>query len=68
MPDYNEKELLEREFLYGIVNTIYQDEMKELILITRTRRGTMNIAENNEKIETSKEIYEEIESLLSFPS
>ena len=67
MPDYNEKELPERELLYGTVNTIYQDEMKELISITRTRRATKNIAEKDKNIEISKEIYEEIENLLSFP-
>ena len=53
MPDYNEDELPEREFLYGIVTTIYPDEMKDLISNTRTRRATKNITEKDQKVEVS---------------
>jgi hypothetical protein len=68
MLDYSGKELPDRDFLYGILATIYPDETKNLIEGCRKNRAIISKEDKGDLIEMTEEIEEEIMSLLAHPS
>ena len=68
MPDIKENELPERRIFFSILPTIYPDEIKAMIKDTRKHRAIAQTQTNQEKIELTKEIMEEILEIQNQPS
>ena len=68
MPDIKENELPERRFFIRILSTIYPDEIKAMIEDARKHRAIAQTQTNQEKIELTKEIMEEILEIQNQPS
>ena len=58
--DMKENEVPERRFFFSILSTIYPDEIKAMIKDARKHRAIAQTQTNQEKIELTKEIMEEI--------
>lgn len=68
LPDYEDYEFPEREFLFGIMNTLYPQGVEKMIKVARDARAYKNLEPDDEKIVFITEIANEIESLLQRPS
>ena len=68
MPDLKENELPERQFFYGVLSTLYPDEMKSIIKAARKHRSISQSQNNDEKVELTDEIKNEIDEIFNQPS
>ena len=59
-PDYQDKELPEREFLFTIISTLHPDATKHLIQEARLKRAQPDPATENELIHIHPRIRDEI--------
>jgi hypothetical protein len=64
MPDYDEKELPERFFLWKVVATLYPTEIDRLVRDVRKRRALSVKSNKDEMVEMSATAKQEIESLM----
>ena len=64
-PDYNEKQLPEREYLFKILSTVETDAMKKLIKQARESRSIVNQENDDEIIVIKNELREEINNVLA---
>ena len=68
MPDYTDKELPERDFLFGIVGTLYNKELSDVVSKTYQHRKLHYKADEAELIEVTNEMMELINSVSSYKS
>jgi hypothetical protein len=68
MPDYSDQEFPERKFMYGIIGTLYPEEMANLVQQCREKRAIQSREDKDQLIEITEEIQKEIDNLLTFPS
>ena len=68
LPDYGESELLDREFFFSIVSTLYPNEMQFLIKKIRADRSVEVENDKDEMIEVSQDMKIELDNLLVHPS
>ena len=64
-PDYDEGQLPERAFLFGVLSAVRPDELKALITDSRKKRSLNENSEENDLIYVAPGVKEEI---LSIPS
>ena len=67
-PDFNENELLEKDHFYGILTTLYEDEVKQLIANARKARAQVKPESREELVEFDPSILKEIESVIEMKS
>ena len=67
-PDFNENELPERDHFYGILTTLYEDEVKQLIANAREVRTQVKPESWEELVEFDPSILKEIESVIEMKS
>lgn len=68
MPDLEENELPEKEFFFGILTTLYEDEVQKLIENARNHRATKEEDKENNLVEIKSSILQEIDALMDFKS
>ena len=68
MPDYTDKELPESDFLFGIVGTLYNKELRDVVSKAYQHRTLHYKADEAELIEVTNEMMELINSVSSYES
>ena len=68
IPDYPGGQLPEKEYYHMVVCSLFPEIMNELIIEAYKKRGVTVGVQNTEKIEMTKEIAEEIKSIIELPS
>ena len=68
MPDYTEKQIPEREFIIGVLATIYLKETEKMVNVAYKARQLQYWKNEDSMIEVTKDIKEIIESVLSYKS
>ena len=58
----------ERSFFFGVLATVYPDETKEMVAQSRRLRSHKHVEANNEMIELTDDIKQEIDEILNQPS
>ena len=67
-PDYDPPQFPEREFLFGVLSTLRENEMRQLVKEARDNRAIVNNENEDGLIEILPEIKEEIMSILPHKS
>ena len=67
-PNYTESQLPDRDFMFSIVSTLYQNSLKELIDKAREKRSVGKDVDQDELIEIDPDILEAIMPTLSMKS
>ena len=68
MPDLDEKELPEKEFFFGLLAALYNQETLKLVESAREKRALTQEEDKEELIEIEPSIFKEIQSLMDFKS
>ena len=68
MPDYTDKELSEKDFLFGIVDTLYNKELSDVVSKAYQHRKLHYKADDSELIEVANEMMKLINSVSSYKS
>ena len=68
MPDLDEKELPGKEFFFGLLATLYNQETLKLVESAREKRALTQEEDKEELIEIEPSIFKEIQSLMDFKS
>ena len=66
--DFIKNELPERDHIYGILTTLYEDEVKQLIANARKARDQAKPESREELVEFDPSILKEIESVIEMKS
>ena len=66
--DLKDRQLPEKEFLFGVLSTLMSDEVRMLLFEATKKRAPAKSEDYSNLIEISKEFAEQIDSLLSMKS
>ena len=67
-PDYEQKQLTDREFMFSIIGTLRFDELKAMVEGAR-KNGALNEEKNDDNfVYIEKELYNEISGVLIYKS
>ena len=64
-PDYTQKQLPERDYLFAIVSTLKSEELEDLVLEAQKKRSIYEAPEMGDFVEISTTFKEEIDRVLS---
>ena len=68
LPDLKDSQLPEKEFFFGVLNTLMPDEMRMLLADATKSRAPQNSEDNGDLIELNQEFVEKVDLLFSMKS
>ena len=68
LPDLTDSQLPEKEFFFGILNTLMPDEMRTLLADATKSRAPQNSEDHGDLIELNQEFAEKVDLLFSMKS
>ena len=68
LPDLTDSQLPEKEFFFGILNTLMPDEMRTLLADATKIRAPQNSEDHGDLIELNQEFAEKVDLLFSIKS
>lgn len=68
MPDNPNDRLPERDFFFGVLDTLYKNETKELVYNARENRAINEETVQNDTVAINSEIMNELENIITMKS